>query len=168
MLSPEDEGEGAPAVRAPIPHAPLRWGGRIAKCDARGISYFDKAELRGGCITIGDGPAKLATTFAFTSGQASTIDPGPEHENRCGSYKLKPVGATAKCLLALQAKAAGKALFLEPDPVAAQKCRDKLTVAFGKIESKYACDTTNDAAATLAAIDAFVTGVASDLACPCS
>jgi len=139
----------------------------IGKCEAKAGSAFAKAEDRGGCLTIGDGPARSTESVLFASGLAAALDPGAPHQNRCGASKLKLAGSSAKCLLALEAKAAGKAQFLEPDLVAAATCRDKLALGFGKLESKPGCDTTGDAAATQAAIDAFVSSIATAFACPC-
>ena len=140
---------------------------KAAKCSTKLTDAFTKADDKGGCIATGDGPAHTAATEAFVNTLAAALRPSMA-ESRCQAGKIKLAGTAAKCLLALEAKAARNGNFLEPDLTKAAKCRTKLELGFAKLELKGPCDTTGDAAATLDAINAFETDEASALACPCS
>jgi hypothetical protein len=141
---------------------------RLEKCEIKMTSAFAKTDGKGGCLILGDGPDRAIDSAAFAATLGTALNPST-HESKCQNAKLKSAGKTAKCLLALEAKAAAVGQFLEPDPTKAQKCRDKLTIGFAKLEGKLGndCDTTGDAATVLSTIGAFETQVTSALACPC-
>jgi hypothetical protein len=138
-----------------------------AKCTFKLTTIFEKADAKGGCVATGDGATHATATETFADDLTADLDP-VGGESRCQSGKLKLAAKVAACLLKLQAKAAHKGEFLDPDPTAVAKCRSAIELGFPKLELKGPCDTTDDAAATLATIDAFVTDEASVLACPCS
>ena len=141
---------------------------RLGKCELKMTSAFDKADGKGGCLITGDGPDRAADSAAFAAALGTALNP-LAHESKCQTAKLKSAGKAAKCLLALEAKAAAVGQFLEPDPTKAQKCRDSLTTGFTKLEGKVGndCDTLGDAATVLSTIGAYETQVTSALACPC-
>jgi hypothetical protein len=74
--------------------------------------------------------------------------------NRCAASKLKAVAKGASCLLALEAKEAGKGT--APDPAKRARCEEKLDGAFAKAEAKPPCLTGGDAPALQSRIDGFV------------
>jgi hypothetical protein len=139
----------------------------VAKCTGKLTSAFARADERGGCVTPGDGATHASAAETFASAMTTALYPGMA-ESRCQAGKLKLAGKAALCLLKLQAKAARDGEFLEPDLEKVAKCQGTLGTGFAKLEGKYACDTTGDTTATGDAIDAFVIGEASALACPCS
>lgn len=141
---------------------------QLAKCEAKMTSTFAKTDEKGGCLIVGDGPVRANDSASFAAALGTALNP-LAHESKCQTGKLKYAGKAAGCLLALEAKAAAVGQFLEPDPTKAQKCRDSLTLGFGKLESKSGndCDTTGDAATVLGTIGTFEAQVTSALACPC-
>jgi hypothetical protein len=82
--------------------------------------------------------------------------------SKCAAKKIKAAAKATAEKLKCDAKALAKG-----DPIDAeclQKAQDKLTSSFAKLDAKGDCPTTNDAAPVLAAIDAFVADVQSELA----
>jgi len=87
---------------------------------------------------------------------------------RCASKKIAAAGATAQCLIGLEAKRQKTGVAPQRENV--QKCKDNLAKAIAKIDaSNPACLTIGDAAARQATIDALVAALRHDLAeCPVS
>ncbi len=138
-----------------------------AKCSSKFTIDFQRAEDRGGCPTIGDAAPLEAATYAFDTDVSTALTPAPTVGNKCQAGKITAAAKEAKCLLDLEAKAAKTGELLDPDPIRVAKCREKYALLFAKLEGKGPCDTTGDAATIEAKIDAFVSAVASGLACPC-
>ena len=142
---------------------------KVMHCEEKLSSNFADLEAKGGCITTGDAPIIEAKVDAFVADLVSELNPsGPPAANKCQGAKIKLAGKKAVCLLGLEAKAAAKGNFLEPlDPSKVATCQDKLSSGFGKLEAKGDCATTGDAGTIEGKVDAFVTDVSSELACPC-
>jgi hypothetical protein len=143
-----------------------------AKCAFAMSAAFAKLDYRGGCPTAADAPDLANLVAAFTSDVRAALDPlGPSRKSRCQSAKITAANLFMKCSLGLEAKAASIGLVLDPDPLKAAKCRTKFAANFAAAEAQGAakgrCDTTGDADAIAAKVDAFVATVASRLACPC-
>lgn len=141
---------------------------KLASCSEKFGSEFVKLDGRGGCLVTGDDVVIGPKATDVVADLATALNPNaPLGQSRCQTTKLKAASKATSCLVALEAKAAEKGQFLEPDATKAAKCRTALATAFTKAEAKDTCDTTADAATTQSTIDAFASDVASTLACPC-
>jgi hypothetical protein len=97
--------------------------------------------------------AAFALGFLATSAEAAS---------KCAATKIKSVAQSAGCLAGLEAKEAKSG---DPvDPIKAQKCRDKLGLAFGKAEARPPCVTSGDATAIQDRADTFVSDLDAALA----
>jgi hypothetical protein len=83
-------------------------------------------------------------------------------QNKCASSKMKAAAKKATCLLGLESKEASSGT--APAPAKVQKCRDKLSSSFSKLEGKGGCVTTGDAQDIEDKVDAFVADVDDELA----
>jgi hypothetical protein len=125
---------------------------KVQKCLDKYTTAFAKAEGKPPCLTTGDVAAIEAKVDAFRADVVSEL--AGAHPNKCEGSKLKAAGKKASCLLSLRAKVAAKGGAL--DPLKVQKCLDKFSTAFSKAEAKPPCNTTGDAAAIEAKVDALV------------
>jgi hypothetical protein len=132
---------------------------KVTSCGSKMVTSFDKAEAKPPCLTTGDSGAIETKVDAFVTDVDTELSIGIP--NACQSSKLKAAGKKAKCLLGLRAKLASNDTPLDPAKV--QKCIDKFTQAFSKAEAKPPCNTTGDAGAIEAKVDAFVDDVAPEL-----
>src|SRR5439155_16911677 len=80
--------------------------------------------------------------------------------NKCQGAKIKDAGKKASCLAGLQAKVVGSGATLDPAKVA--KCDAKVGAAYAKLEAKGPCNTSGDAGAIEAKVDAFVADLVSE------
>jgi hypothetical protein len=129
---------------------------KVAKCEAKLSSAFAKQEAKGGCTTTGDAAAIEAKVDAFVADIDTDLEVGTL-PNKCQGEKIKAAGKKAECKLGLESKQASKGGTIDPAKVA--KCEAKLSSAFAKQEAGGACNTTGDAAAIEAKVDAFVADV---------
>jgi hypothetical protein len=126
---------------------------KVAKCEAKLSSTFAKNEAKGPCLTTGDAATVEAKIDAFVADLDTELAVGTL-PNKCQGEKIKAAGKKAACKLTLEAKQASKGGSIDPAKVA--KCEAKLSSAFAKQEAGGACNTTGDAAAIEAKVDAFV------------
>jgi hypothetical protein len=131
----------------------------IDTCKAKFAALFAKLDLKGGCPTTGDAAAIETKVDAFVADLVTELDSG--NPNLCQAYKITASAKKAKCLLIIKAKEA--AYGVPVDPLKAQRCRDKFAAKFAGLELKYNCDTTGDAAAIEAKVDAYVEDVATEI-----
>ena len=78
-------------------------------------------------------------------------------QSHCSSAKVKAVGKTARCRLALEAReAAGK----PKNPARVQRCEDEMVAAFSKYDAAYTdCRVTGEVSWVIPVIDTFVNDV---------
>jgi plastocyanin len=124
------------------------------------MTAFSKAELKGGCLPIGDAGTVEATIDAFVQSEATALPPG-ETGGKCASSKRKAAGSKAKAQLLCNAKAATKSIAV--DLACLSKAGANLTKAFTKAEKKGGCVTTGDARTVEQAVDALVAQVVAQL-----
>jgi hypothetical protein len=135
-------------------------GAKVAKCESKLSSTFAKSEAKGGCTTTGDAAAIEAKVDAFVTDLDTELAVGTL-PNKCQGEKIKAAGKKADCKLGLKSKQAKKGGTIDPAKVA--KCESKLSAAFAKNEGKGGCNTTGDAAAIEAKVDAFVADVDTEI-----
>ncbi len=128
----------------------------IDTCEAKFSGTFAKVE---GCLTTGDAAAIEAKVDAFVADLVTELDSG--NPSRCQALKIKATANHAKCLLRVEAREAASGV--PQDPLRAQKCQLKFDAAFANLEAGPECDTTGDAAAIDAKVDAFVADVDNEL-----
>src|SRR5262249_46319157 len=128
---------------------------RVQRCrdqlgdPARGA--FARAEAGGGCVIAGDASVvqgHIDTAVVAIDGALAVGTP-----SACQAAKLVAAGKKAKCLLALQAKAATRGAV---DPGRVQACKDKMGAAFLKARGRGTCATTGDTGNVETAVDALV------------
>ncbi len=141
---------------------------------------MEKAESKPPCATTGDAAAIQADSDAFVNDIVTDVDPlyPTPVLDKCSAGKKKCVGNKVKSLLGCYGKDVTK-----PDPVKFNECIAKAQAKFDggvdpskgcfeKLEAKYPpasatpCQTFDDTAAVEAKVDAYVAGIASDLAPP--
>jgi cysteine-rich repeat protein len=133
---------------------------KIARCESRHSFFFARNEAKGNCATTGDAATVEAKVDAFVADLDTELAVGTL-PNTCQGEKIKAAGKKAACKLGLEAKQASKGGTIDPAKVA--KCESKLSSMFAKNESKGGCNTTGDAAAIEAKVDAFVADAANEL-----
>jgi len=124
---------------------------KLQRCRDKLASAFGKAESKPPCLTSGDAPALQTLVDELLAELDGALSVGLP--NACQGSKLKAAGKAARCLLRLRAKAARTDT--PPDAQKLQKCEDKLSAAFAKLERKPVCGTTGDAPAIAILIAAF-------------
>jgi len=134
----------------------------LAKSSTSFSSAYGKAEAKGGCNTTGDAAAIEAKVDAFALDVNSELY--TSGEDKCAGSKIKAAGKKASGILGCHSKAATKNTPI--DAACTGKVEGKFTSAFGKAEAKGGCNTTGDAAAIEAKVDAFVVDVANELTPP--
>jgi hypothetical protein len=128
---------------------------KVAKCEATFSKSFAKSELKGGCISTGDAATIESKVDAFVVDLEGELDVGTgTNPNTCESDKIKAAAKKASCKSALESKQASKGGTIDPAKVA--KCEATFSKSFAKAELKGGCNTTGDAAAIEAKVDAFV------------
>jgi hypothetical protein len=131
----------------------------IDACEARFATKFTKLDLRGGCLTTGDAAAIEQKVDSFIADLVAELDSG--NPSLCQANKIKTAAGIAKCLLTLEAKEAASGL--PKDQTKVDRCRDKLAARFAALELGPTCDTSGDAGAIGAKVDAFVADVDAEL-----
>jgi hypothetical protein len=135
---------------------------KLAKCEAKFNKAFAKAESKPGCATTGDAAAIEAKVDAYVADLATELDVGTgTNPNKCEGAKIKAAGKKTNCKCALEAKQAQKGGTIDPLKIA--KCESGFTNSFSKAESKGGCNTTGDAAAIEAKVDAFIADARTEL-----
>jgi hypothetical protein len=139
----------AKAVSKNLPVDPLC----MTKAEDKFELAFTKAELKGGCLTVGDaGPIEASVDLCVDQIRVQLGIPGdPASRSICSSSKLKAAGKKFAGRMTCHAKAALK---LRPaDSLCLAKTETKFTTAFGKAELKNDCYTLSDAAAVESIVD---------------
>jgi hypothetical protein len=131
----------------------------IAECELKFATAFARLEARSGCVTSGDAAAIEGKVDAFVADLVTELDLG--NPSRCQANKMKAAARKAKCLLYLDAREATQGL--PAAPIRIQRCRDRLPRQFAAFELGPGCDTTGDADAIEAKVDAFVADVDTEL-----
>jgi hypothetical protein len=135
---------------------------KVAKCEATFSKSFAKSEAKGGCFTTGDAAVIESKVDAFVADLATELDVGTgTNPNACEGSKIKAASKKANCKAQLEAKQASKGGTIDPAKVA--KCEATFSKAFAKAEAKGGCNTTADAAAIEAKVDAYVADVDAEL-----
>jgi hypothetical protein len=135
---------------------------KIAKCEAAFSKTVAKSEAKGGCLTTGDAAAIEAKVDAFVTDLDTELDVGTgTNPNACEGNKIKAAAKKAVCKCALEGTQAAKGGTVDPAKVA--KCEASFSKSFAKSEAKGGCNTTGDAAAIEAKVDAFVADVDGEL-----
>ena len=124
--------------------------GCLAKASLRMVSAFAKLDTKGGCLIVGDGPARDVDTAAF----AVEIDGIVGHAGQCDAAKGRLVGKYVAARFACYAKAAAKTGLVDPTCLA--KAAIKFQTSMAKAEAKPPCTNLGQAAALLVAGDDFV------------
>jgi hypothetical protein len=138
---------------------------KVAKCEATFSKGFAKAEAKGSCLSTGDAATIEAKVDAFVSDLATELDVGTgTNPNGCEGGKIKAAAKKANCKAQLEAKQASKGGTIDPAKVS--KCEATFSKAFAKSEAKGGCNTTGDAAAIEAKVDAYVADVDAELSSP--
>jgi hypothetical protein len=133
---------------------------KVAKCQAKVGAAYTKLEGKGDCNTTGDAGAIEAKVDAFVDDLVTELATGTL-PNKCQGSKIKDAGKKAACLAGLQAKFASSGTAIDPAKVA--KCQAKVGAAYTKLEGKGDCNTTGDAGAIEAKVDAFVDDLVNEL-----
>ena len=136
----------------------------LAKAGAGFVKAFGKAETqaKGGCLTTGDATDLEASVDAFVQSLVSALpDGGSKDGGKCAATKRKASAAHVSQELLCQAKAATKAIPVDPECIG--KSEGAFMKAFDKAEQKGGCATTGDLADLDAAIDDFVDQVVARL-----
>ena len=132
----------------------------IEECEAKFAIRFEKIELKGGCLTTGDAAAIESKVDAFVADLVAELDNG--NNSRCQGLKILAAAVQARCLLLLDAREASRAEPIDPERVA--KCQHKFDAVWADLEAAPGCETTGDAGAIDAKVDAFVADVDGELA----
>jgi hypothetical protein len=151
-----DAGEEAKAVTKD----PLK----VQKCKDKLSSAFVKTDGKGGCALTGDGQTIENKVDAFVADIDDDLslcnDAASSPCRKCQSAKLKNVGKKAACLTGLKAKeAAGGGL----DPLKVQKCKDKFSSAYVKLDGKGGCVNPGDFSVEEPKVDSFSDDVFSEI-----
>jgi hypothetical protein len=135
---------------------------KVAKCEAAFSKSVVKSEAKGDCFTTGDAVAIEAKVDAFVADLETELDVGTgTNPNTCEGDKIKAAAKKASCTCALEAKQAAKGGTIDPAKVA--KCEAAFSKSVAKSEAKGGCNTTGDAIAIEAKVDAFVADVETEI-----
>jgi pimeloyl-ACP methyl ester carboxylesterase len=118
---------------------------------------FAKAEGNGGCLTEGDLTQVEGLVDGSTNIALAALVTTPASESACTAGKLKAAGKRASKLLKSHGKAVQKGPSKLPDDVA--KAAEKFDAAFVSAEEQADCQTTGDATAVAASVDAGLDGL---------
>jgi cysteine-rich repeat protein len=138
----------------------------LFKAADRMLASFNKAEGKGGCLTIADFVAVEAIADQLVSDNVSALpDAGGSDAQACASSKRKAAGKKASGRLKCRAKAAKRAEPVEGNCLA--KADGKLAASFSKAESKGGCATAGDSGSICSAVDVASTKVTAALVSFC-
>jgi hypothetical protein len=138
---------------------------KMAKCEDKFAQAFAKNEAKGGCITTGDAATIESKIDAFVLDLDTELNlVTGVNPNRCEADKIKAAAKKASCMCGLESKQAKAGGTIDPAKIA--KCEATFSNAFAKSETRGGCNTTGDAAAIEAKVDAFVADVDAELGGP--
>ena len=125
----------------------------LAKTETKFTEKFSRADANPPCFATGDAAAIEAAVDAFVDGLVATLRPNPT-ASRCAGKKLKASGKKTRRLLICHQRAILRDTKVDPNCLAGESV--KFDERFADAEDQPDCLTTGDAAATEAAIDAFL------------
>jgi hypothetical protein len=128
---------------------------KIDKCHARLEATFARFEARGGCLTVGDSSAAIDLVGALVADLEAQLAVGTP--NDCQGEKLRLASRKVYCKGSLEAQQAQHGGELNPTRVAG--CESSFSEGFAGNEAAGGCNTTGDAAAVEATVDAFLADV---------
>ena len=125
----------------------------LAKTETRFTEKFSRADANPPCFVTGDAAAVEAVIDAFVDGLVTNLRPSPT-ASRCAGKKLKASGKKTRRLLICHQRAILRDTKVDPNCLTGESVKFDERVA--DAEELSDCLTTGDAAATEAAIDAFL------------
>jgi hypothetical protein len=133
-----------------------------AKCETSFSKRFAKSEDKGGCVTTGDTEAIETKVDAFLADLDAELNVATGiNPSKCEGKKIRAAVQKVACVCVLEAKQAQKGGSI--DPAKSGKCGASFSKSFTKAEAKGGCNTTGDADAVEAKVDAFVSDAAAEL-----
>jgi hypothetical protein len=128
---------------------------KIDKCHGRLDATFARFEARGECVTVGDTEAAISLVEALVSDLEEQLALGTP--NACQGEKLRLASRKVYCKGSLEARQAQHGGDLNPTRV--ERCEANFADGFADAEAAGGCNTTGDAAAVEATVDAFLASV---------
>lgn len=118
----------------------------LSKAAEKQTRTFDKAEAKGGCVTVDDEGSTGTSMDTDVDGIVAALAPDPNDEARaCAASKMKGAGKQIGRLLSCYSKGARRSEGPSPDCPAGTF--EKLVKDFSRAESRPGCTTTGDVAA---------------------
>jgi hypothetical protein len=138
----------------------------LAKAEGRFARSFQKAETRGGCLTVGHAPEIEAMVDAHVSDVLAELWTNRPFANECAGTKLIAAGRDCTCKL----KCSERAALTEGgvDGVCLARCESALSTRFDAAETKGGCTTSGDGPVVEGKNQALVAAVESEIDPPTS
>src|SRR5262245_29173354 len=133
-----------------------------SKAEAAFAKAIAKAEGKGGCTSVGDGPALETTVDEFVDAVVTALPDGDTKPGgKCAASKANASAKYASAELLCQATAATKGVSVDPECI--EKAENAFDKAFAKAEQKGGCVTTGDVDVLDATADGFADDVLAEL-----